>query len=168
MSIANALLVEEAQIVVGFIPINMATGANAGDWVSMKGYDRCTIIFLAGAGTAGQDPTLTLQQATAVAGTGAKNLNFTRIDKKQGADLAAVGTFTTVTQAAGTSYTDDTSAEVQKLWVVEVKSDDLDVDNGFDCVQASVTDIGTNSQIGTLLYILRGPRFAPPGSAIAD
>lgn len=164
----NALFVEQAQICSMFVPVNLATAANTGDWFSMKGFDRCTFIFFAGAGTAGDDPTITLQQATAVAGTSAKALNFTRIDTKQGADLTAVGAYTTVTQAAANTYTDATSAEVQKIWVVEVKGEDLDADNGFDCVQASISDIGANSQIGCGLAILWASRFSPPGSAIAD
>lgn len=164
----NALFVEQAQIVSGFVPVNLATAANAGDWVSMKGFARCTVIFFAAAGTAGDDPTITIEQATAVAGTGNKALTFTRIDTKQGADLAAIGAFTTVTQSAATNYTDAASAEVQKIWIIDIKADDLDADSGFDCIQASVSDVGANAQIGCLLYILWGARFMPPGSAIAD
>lgn len=167
----NALFVEQANIVPAFVPVNLSAAANNGDYVSMKNYGRCVIVFFAGAGTAGDDPTLTVQQATAVAGTSAKALNFTRIDTKQGADLAAVGVFTTVTQAAGNTYTDATSAEVQKLWVIEIKAEDLDTANGFDCINASVADAdpdGTNAQLGCILYILHGSRYMPPGSAIVD
>jgi hypothetical protein len=164
----NALFVEQAQIVPAFVPVNLATAANPGDWVSMKNYARCTIIFLAGTGTASDDAVITLEQATAVAGTGNKALTFTRIDVKQGADLAAIGEFTTVTQTAATSYTSLTSAETQNLWVIDVKAEDLDTDNGYDCIQASIGDVGTNAKIGTVLYILWGARYAQPGSAIAD
>ena len=122
------------------------------------------------AGTAGDDPTITLVQAQDVAATGEKPLNFTRIDTKQGADLTAVGTFTTVIQAAANTYTDATSAEVQAIWVIDIKSEDLDVDNGFDCIKASVSDVGTNAQLGCLLYIGHDPRLvaAPLASAIAN
>ena len=37
---SNALFAEQAQIVAGFVPVNLATAANAGDWVSMKGFSR--------------------------------------------------------------------------------------------------------------------------------
>jgi hypothetical protein len=164
----NALFVEQAQIVPAFVPVNLATAANAGDWVSMKNYARCTIVIVAGAGTAPDDIVVTLQQATAVAGTGNKALNFSRIDVKQGADLATIGDFTTVTQTAGTSYTEGTSAETQNLWVIEVKAEDLDEANGFDCVQASIADVGTAAKVGVALYILWGARYLPPLSAIAD
>ena len=87
---------------------------------------------------------------------------------KQGSDLAAIGAFTSVTQSAGNTYTEATSAEAQKIWVLDIKADDLDVDNGYDCVQASISDVGSNAQLGCLLYILWGARYLPPGSAIAD
>jgi len=162
------LFTEQAQLVAGFVPVNLATAANSGDYVSLKNYRHVAIVFFKGEGTAGDDPTLTVQQASAVAGTGAKALNFTTVYTKQGADLAAVGGFTKVTQTAGNTYTDATSAEVQAIWVVEFNAEDLDSEGGFDCVTASVADVGTNAQIGALLYILSEPRFTPPPSAIVN
>lgn len=165
----NAPLAETAQIVSGFLPVDMSAGANAGDWVSLKNYHRLAVVLFKGAGTAGDDPTLTLQQATDVAGTGAKALTFTTVWTKQGT-LTGVGQYTKVTQTAANTYTDLTSAEVAALWVVEIRHDDLDIDNDFDCVRATVADIGTNAQVGTLFYILYGPRFggASLPSAIVD
>src|SRR3954468_5365170 len=106
----NSLLVERVQICGGFRPVDLSTAANNGDWVSMKDFDSCVVIFFKAAGTAGDDPTLTLKQATDVSGTGAKALNFSRIDFKQGT-LTALGTFTTVMQAPANTYLDLTSAE---------------------------------------------------------
>jgi hypothetical protein len=166
----NNLLVEEAQIVAAIIPVDSQTGANNGDWVSMKGYDRCSVVIYKAAGVAGDDPVLTLKQASDVAGTGAKALNFTRIDSKVGAQTG-VGTFTANTQAAGNTYTDAVSAEAQGLFVIEVKAEDLDVNNGFDCVQISVPDTGAaGAQLLCALYLLRGARYAPSPlpSAIID
>ena len=165
----NNLLVEEMQIVPAIVPVDMSAAANNGDWVSMKYWDRCTIVFFKGAGTAGDDPVLTLRQATSVGAAGAKELNFTRVDYKQGT-LTSVGTYTTATQAAANTYTDLTSAEVTGLYVIEVKAEDLDVTNGFDCIQFQVPDIGTNAQIGCALYLLRGARYGsvPLPSAIID
>lgn len=168
MDAKNAHFCELFNLACGFVPVSLATAANPGDWVSMKSYERMAVIFFAAAGTAGDDPTLTLEQATAVAGTSAKAMNFTRIDTKQGADLLAVADYTTVTQAAANTYTDATSAEVQKIWIVEVKAEDLDVDNGFDCIRASISDIGANEQLGCLLYMGRGARYSPPLTVITD
>jgi hypothetical protein len=163
-------LLDRAQIVEGFAPVDLQAAANDGDWVSLKNYNHVTVIFHKKAGTAGDDPTLTLEQATAVAGTSAKGLNFTRIFTKQGAALNAVGTFTEVTQTAASTYTDATSAEVAAIWVVEIDAQDLDVNGGFDCVRARVADVGGNAQLGSLLYILTEARFgaSPMPSAIID
>ncbi|MFC5353549.1 hypothetical protein [Azospirillum himalayense] len=164
----NQHFLEKTQVVSGFVPVSM-TSAQTGDYVSLKDYGRCAIVFFAAAGTAGDDPTITLTQAQDVSGTGVKALNFTRIDVKQGT-LTSVGTFTTVTQAAGNTYTDATSAEVQKIWVIDVMAEDLDIANGFDCLKAAISDVGTNAQIGCMLYFMHEPRYASGTlpSAIVD
>jgi len=166
----NNLLVEEAQIVSAIIPVDSQSGANNGDWVSMKGFDRISVIVFKAAGVAGDDPVITIKQATDVSGTSAKALNFTRIDAKVGAQTG-VGQFTTVTQAAGNTYTDTVSAEAQGLFVIEFKSEDLDTNNGFDCVQLSIPDTGSaGAQLLCGLYVLRGARYGsqPLPSAIVD
>lgn len=166
----NNLLVEECQIVAAIIPVDSQSGANAGDFVSMKGYDRCTILVYKAAGVAGDDPVLTVKQATDVAGGTNKALNFTRIDAKVGAQTG-VGTFTKVTQAAGNTYTDLVSAEAQGLFAIEFKSEDLDTNGGYDCIQISVPDTGSaGAQLLTALYVLRGARYgtSPLPSAIVD
>jgi len=165
----NLHLLEKMQIAAGFIPVNMATAANDGDYVSLKNYGRCAIILFKGAGTAGEDPVLTLQQAKDVAGTGMKNLIFDRIDSKQGSDLFAIGTFTKITNSDH-DYTHTDAAENQAIWVIDVKAEDLDIANGFDCLRATVADVGTGAQLGALMYILHEPRHAtaPLPSAIAN
>lgn len=165
----NALFVEQVQIVSAIVPVDLQTAANNGDWVSLKKYGRCTIVFFKAAGTAGDDPVLTVRQATAVDGSDAKELNFTRVDYKRGT-LTAVGEFSTATQAAANTYTDTASAEAQGIFVIDIKAEDLDQANGFDCVQFQIPDVGTNAQIGCALYLLWQPRYGmdPLPSAIAD
>ena len=166
----NNLLVEEAQIVAAIIPVDSQSGANNGDWVSLKNYERCSVIVYKAAGVAGVDPILKLKQATDVSGTGSKALNFTRIDAKVGTQTG-IGTFTTVTQTASDTYTDAVSAEAQAIFVIEVKADDLDVNGGFDCLQFSVADTGSGgAQLLCALYVLRGARYGtvPLLSAITD
>lgn len=163
------LLIENNQIVAGFVPVDMSAGANNGDWVSMKNFSHIAIVFIKAAGTAGDDPTLTINQAKDVSGTDSKALNFTNLHVKQGT-LSGIGEFTKITQAEGNTYTEATSAEKQAVWVVEFDVMDLDINNGFDCVQAAVADIGNNAQLGCVLYILSQPRSAgsPLISAITD
>jgi hypothetical protein len=107
-----SFLTEEAQLVAAIIPVDLSTAANNGDWVSLKNYDELDIIIFKAAGTAGDDPVITLKQASDVAGTGAKALNFTRVDAKVGVQTG-IGQFTKNTQAAGNTYTDLVSAESQ-------------------------------------------------------
>lgn len=166
---SNMHFAETHQVVLGFKPVAMNTAANTSDWVSMKGYGRCAVIFIKAVGTAGDDPTLSFKQATAVAGTGVKVLAVTRIDKKQAAtDLTAVGTYTkstsdspasndTFTTASGT-WTNSDLAEQAAIVIADIKAEDLDIANGFDCVACNIADVGTNAQLGTLIFILHEPR----------
>lgn len=178
----NKHILEKGTFVPGVIPVALNTNPGAtSDYISMKNHGRCTIVFYKGVGTAGDDPTLTLSQAKAVAGTSAKALSFTRIDKKQAAtNLLAVGTFTTSTSASAASndtfnttngtWTNSDLAEQAAMVVIDIKAEDLDADNGFDCVICNVSDVGTNAQLGCLFYFLHEPRYgmATQPSAIAD
>lgn len=153
----NAQLLEKLQLVAGFVPVNMATAANNGDWVSLKNYRRCLAVLFKAAGAAGEDPVFTLRQATDVAGAGAKALNFTTVQSKVGADLQTIAQWTTTAQAAANTYTDLVSAESQALICVDIKAEDLDIKNGFDCVQLQIPDVGATAQVGCALYILMDP-----------
>ena len=165
----NKHFLEKNQVVAAIIPVDLQSAANNGDWVSLKGYGRVAAILYMAAGTAGDDPVFTLRQATDVSGTGAKALNFTRIDSKVGTQTG-IGQFTTTTQAAANTYTDAVSAEAQAIMVVDIKAEDLDIDNGFDCVQLQIPDVGSNAQLGCALYVLHEPRNAKAvlDSAIVD
>lgn len=153
-------ILEQMQIVEGWPIVDLQTADNTGDWVSLKNYKHLAILFASAVGTAGQDPTLTVNQATSAAGGSSKALTFTTIYRKQAAtSLASTGTWTKTTQAAANTYTNDTSAEQDLIWVVEFDSDQLDVDNGFCFVNATVADVGGAAQLGYLLYLLSEPRY---------
>ena len=160
---------EQAQIVSAFIPVDMQV-AQAGDWVSLKGYGKFLCLFFKAVGTAGDDPVVTLSQATAVAGTSTKDLDFRYLHVKAGT-LTSVGTFTLVDKVtASATYTDATHAEVAAIYAIEIDAEDLDVDGGFDCVQMSVADTGALAQLGCGLYLLLDPRYPQETteSAIVD
>ena len=76
----NALFAEQANVHI-FAVKDLQTATSA-TYVSMKNYEKCTFLILKAIGTAGDDPTFTVTQATAVAGTSAKDLNFTKIYTK--------------------------------------------------------------------------------------
>ena len=153
-------------------PLDLQT-ARSGDYVSLKNWQGALVVIFKGAGTDGDDPTFTLQQASAVAGTGAKDAAIiTEYWEKEGT-LTAVGTWTRVTQAAATSIAPgDPSAQSQAVYVFDVPADRLDVDNGFDCITVNSGDTGNNAQLGCAFIILYGPRYATAPAnlpnAIAD
>jgi len=148
-----------------FNPVNMATGANDGDWINLAMYGRVVCVLFKGIGTAGQDPVFTLKQATDIAGAGAKALNFTTIYAKVGT-LTGVATFTRITQAEAATYTDAVSAEAAAIFAVEIAAEDLDVNNGFTCIQMSVPSVGAGAQLGCGFYIMLSPRYV--GSVAPD
>lgn len=156
----TSLFVERVQIVQAFSPIDLAAGANTGDWVSLEKFGGCACVVFKAAGTAGDDPTFTIQQASDNAGTGAKALTFTRIDSKENADITGVGTFTTTTQTASEDYTNATLAEAEAIIVIDIQADMLDTANGFTHINLSCDDPGSNAQIGGGLYMLYGPRYS--------
>lgn len=162
-------LVHNSQIVLGFAAVDLQTAANEGDFVCLNKFNHVAVIFHSAIGTAGDDPTLVLQQATTVAGGGVKDLDFTRIYTKQAAtDLTAVANFTLQTQTAATNFTDTDAAEQMLIWVVEFDAAELDVDNGFDCIRATVADVGSNAQLGALFYILTEPSYAASEANISS
>lgn len=168
----NMSILEYAQIVSGFAP-QVLTTARTGDVVSLKNYRRCLVLFHKGIGTAGDDPTITILQGTDVAFGTNKALTFTTIYVKQDpTSLGDVAQWTKVTQAAANTYTDATSAEQAAIWAIDFKVEDLDIANNYDCIRASVGDVGTNAQYGALEYVLYDPiQMTSPASmagAIAD
>ena len=150
---------EGNQIVSAIIPADLSAAANDGDWFNLKNFGRVLAVLFKAAGTAGQDPIFTLRQAQDVAGTGAKALNFTTIWKKVGLQTG-IGPFTKVVQAAANTYIDDTSAEVQAILAVEILAEELDVANGFTCIQLQIPDVGLNAQVGCGFYLGLNPVHA--------
>lgn len=152
---------EKNTIVSAFVPVDMQTANNEGDWVSFAKYDRCLIVLFKGIGTAADDPIFNLQQADSLSGGNAKDLLFTVIHKKVGAQITTLD-FSRVTQTAATSHTDAVSAEAEAIMAVEVKADELDVDNGFNWIRLDIANIGSNAQLGCAFYIMLGARYAQP------
>jgi len=147
----------ECNPVMAIVPVDLAAAANNGDWVSLKNYERVVILLIKGIGTAGQDPIFKLQQATDNAGTGVKDLLFTKVYSKVGTQTG-ITAMTKTTQAAATSYTDAVSAEAQAIIGVEITSEDLDSDGGFTHVRLDIADVGAAAQIGGALYLMLNPR----------
>lgn len=159
-------LTDVAKIVYGSPIIGaLATTNGDCDYVSLKGYDRLTIVIAVDNATTVTGGAITLKQATAVAGTSEKALAFS----KMYANLdAAAGDTLTETAVTSDTFTTLTTDNKNALYVIEVKASDLDVANGFDCVR--VDSLLMANAVAFVQYILHGARNASPLalSAITD
>jgi hypothetical protein len=139
------------------------TGA-AGDaaYVSLKNYRRVTVVIDILNATTVTGTTITLKQATAVAGTNEKALAFTRMLAN-----TDVGAAQTMTETAVTSntFTTDTTNSKRLRYIIEVDSESLDTANGFDCFR--VDGAGAVASTGLVSYILWGARYSG-ASPMAD
>ncbi|MFK0140714.1 hypothetical protein [Streptomyces murinus] len=145
-------------VCIGAAPVDLSSAAVTGKRVALKGCGGLTIVVIKGAGTAGDDPTFTLQQHTAASGGTSSNLAI--IDHyylKNATTLAGTETWTKVTQAAAATIADPggagTSAESQQILAIEV--DAAQLADGYTHVSLNCADVGTNAQLGAILYFRR-------------
>lgn len=174
--VSNSKLLEQVKVVYAFPHGTPSTAVPV--YVSLKNYKRCTIILMVDKDSTGATSAVTISQATAVAGTGAKALNTWTADSvvdaasgTLGGTITAVGdTFAATTVTSGT-FTTATTASKNALYVIEVKSEDLDVANSFDCIRLGLGDSSSSTHVVvTAIYLLRDPRFADasPPTSITD
>lgn len=143
-------LAEQLKFAGGAEPKNYTGAAMADSYVSMKNFNNLTIVIRTGA-WAGGTAAVTLLQATAVAGTAAKALNF--VDYWD--DVTTTGA---LVKKAATSNT-FTLGTANKVYVIHVDASVLDVAGGFDCVSLGVATPGVNADFYSVLYIGDGSRY---------
>jgi hypothetical protein len=172
----NTRLLESIDLVLAAPPADFNSAVTV-DWISLKNYEGCLVVWMKAVGTAGDDWSLQLNQATAVAGTSSKALTFSQWYYKSAVSIATTTTFTKVTEATATADLDlgtptDYAHDInQALYVVDVKASDLDVSNGFDCIAATFDDADNSStSLGAILYIPYGARYpqATPKAAVSN
>ena len=154
---------DKGKFVTGLAPITPSTSTP--DYVSLKNFQKFTAVICVDNGATVTGSDITLHQATAVAGTSEKALAFSTYYANT--DTAASDTLTATTATSNTFTTDTTNAK-NLLYVIEVDSADLDMNNNFDCIR-----VGTANAANTVLsvvYYLHGPRYTPSlsTSAITD
>lgn len=150
-------LVENFQIVEAIAP--QAGGAITGDYISLKNVNHVTVLVHITQATADQ-VAITLEQATAVAGTGSKAIAKV-VPIYLVADAATSDLF--VAQTPAVAYTTTTAAK-HKLVAFEVRAEDLD--EGFDCLTVK-TAASHATNLTSAVYIAGGLRFGNK-SLIAD
>ena len=165
---AMLMLGNDFDLIEGVPPVDLQDGNNDGDYVNVKNFSRIGVLFVSGLGTATQDPTLTIQQATNNSGGSVAALNFTTIFRKQAAtNLTGTGVWTRTTQTASNTYTNGTSAEEVLMWYVEFDEKELDIANGMDHIRATVADVSGNAQPGYIMYIGKPKYPSAPESVIS-
>lgn len=152
-------LVETLGVEAGLAPKDITGAAQTATYISLKNFDGVMVLFHQGA-WAGGTPAVTFDQATAIAGTGAKALTIRAFYQKP-AVTAGVWTRT----AVGAS-TFNLPATANTVTVVEFDESDLDASGDFDCLQAKVASPGANADLLSISYLLRGPKY--PQAILSD
>jgi hypothetical protein len=159
---STARLDEQAKVVVGLAPITPST--TTPDAVSLKNYERCSIIITVDNGATVTGSAIGLLQATDGANTSGKTLAFTRMLANQ--DIGAGDTWveTAVTSNTFTTLTTDNK---NHAYIIDVKASDLDVDGGFDFI--AVTTGNAVNSVTSIIYVLYPARYAKAiqGTAVA-
>lgn len=134
----QALPSEMAAVVDVIDPDAYTTGAKTGAWVEAKDFH--SFLAIVQAGTLGTSATLNakIQQATDGSGTGAKDISGAAI--------------TELTQASP----DDSDKQA----LINLRTEDMDVDGGFTHIQLSITVGTATSDAGAALLGFH-PRHAP-------
>lgn len=146
-------IVETTRIVPAIAPI-AGGSARSGDWVSFKGYKRCTIAVHIAMGNAATT-TITFDKAKTVAGgSNVDGITMPRAYKHTGALGAAIAY---VLQAAATSFTSSNTGSGQDLYLFDIEADELGDD--YDCLQVEL-GASNAANIVAAWYILSGPRYA--------
>lgn len=144
--------VEKSGIEVAVVPKDITGAVQNGQYISLKNYNHLTVILIQGA-WAGGTPAVTLGQAQAVAGTGAKAANLNFYWQKAGLSASVFA------KTAVVSNTFNLPATANTVTVLEIDAEELDVTNGFDCVRVSVASPGANADLLSIIYLLKEPRF---------
>jgi hypothetical protein len=157
----NALLSEQVKVVEGLLSTVPSTSTP--DYVSLKNYERCMVLIQVKNATTVTGSAITLKQASAVAGTGEKALSFSKAYRN--IDTGAADVLAEFAVTSDTFTTDATNSK-NLMYVIEVKAEDLDVNNGFDCIRAG-TGNATAATV-SVTYFLFGAKVPTTVSAITD
>jgi hypothetical protein len=147
----NALMLEQAHFVVGLS--NTVPSSTTPVRVSLKGYERLTIVLLCLNATTVTGSAITVKQTTDVTNSQSDEKAVAFATMWANTDCAAGDTLTETTVTSNTGTTNSKSL----MYVIEVRADDLDLANGFDCVRVGTGN--ATAQTVTALYVLWPQRF---------
>ena len=147
---------------VMLVPPKDSTGAAQGGnlpFVSVGKHRDFVVHFFFG-NIAG-DVNLTLQQAKNVGGNGAKALGFDKIYAVQ----SDAGDVVDQDKAVPVTVASDTHAVANATddnyhYMIEMRVDQLDVNNGFDCIRPNMSTPGANACLVCIVVELLNPRYS--------
>ncbi len=157
-------LAQQGKIVEALPPATDAAGRAAAKAISLKNCSKVTIIAHIAQGNAAT-VLLTPMQATDVAKTGGKALSSAA---KIWANLDTAASDALVAQSDALNFTTDAGVK-NKIVVIQVDADCLDVNGGYDCVYVSTgpSNVANLTQVAYVQTDLRYQSAAPP-SATTD
>jgi hypothetical protein len=148
---------EDYDLSIGVAPSDIHGAAATGKRVYMALADSVDVVLIKAAGTAGDDPTVTLRASTAASGgTTADLAVIASYHLKDAAALAGTERWTRKTQTAAATIADPggagTSAEHQQLCVIHVRSEDMPVDKPY--LSLNFASVSGAAEVAAVLYIL--------------
>lgn len=153
-------LVENAKIVEAITP--QVGAAITGDYISMKNANHVTVLVHVNQANAAT-MAITLEQATAVAGTNSKAIGK-EVPIYLVADAAVSDAFVRQTDAVAYTTSDTTK---HKIVAFEVDAEDLDIAGGFDCLTVK-TAASNAANITSAVYVCGKLRYGAGKSLIVD
>lgn len=152
-------ILERMKIVQGAVPIDTTGASQSGDWVHLKKGKRLVVLIATGA-WAGGSPAVTLEQAQDNAGTGAKALSFNEYYR----NTALTSDTWVKTAVVSDTFTIGTA---NRLYAIEIMSDQLDTNNDFTHVRCVVASPGANADLIAILYIEEMDFAAKPENLVS-
>lgn len=141
-----------------FTPVDFNTSdAATGHRIHMRNYETVALVLFKGAGTAGADPVVTVQEHNAAtSGTSQTLAVVTEFFKKEETVLDGdeVWVRTAVSPTSGTPNMGLTSAEQEGIYVISVEA--ASMSDGFQWLSFNIAATVANAQLVAGLYILHG------------
>lgn len=152
-----------------FTPVDFNTSdAATGHRVHLRNYDSIAFVLYKGAGTAGADPVVTVQEHNAAtAGTSQNLAVITEFYSKTETTLDGDEVWVRTTQAAAaTANMGLTTAEEEGIHVIEFESGSLSA--GFEWISCNIAATVANAQLVSGLYILSGLKIQREPTLLAQ
>lgn len=152
-----------------FTPVDFNTAdAATGHRVHMRNYDAIAFVLFKGAGTAGADPVVTVQEHNAASAGVSQNLAvITEFYSKTETTLDGDEVWARTAQAvAATANMGLTTAEEEGIHVVQFEAGNLSA--GFEWISCNIAATVANAQLVSGLYILSGLKIMREPTLLAQ